>query len=241
MFIKINHGKITLDQKMIALRHTTSIFTPDMAVLEKYQYQLLFVCDAWMSDRRDNHEIDDLDGKRKGRAFTFNKFKYLVQDRDLFSECHRPLPLEYKDYGYKISGEIVAVRPHIIKDLDKFKLNERMFLRKRVHVLYPYRDEIVYENTLAADDPGMHPSASFDMRTRKFEIYQHPLAGKKRWLSEERLCILRVWMYVANPEFWKDIIRNPFNYSEVPTFKPKKSKRWLSEYYRYQSPKREME
>ena len=55
MFGKVNIG--LTDRVVNMTMKWSHTFTPDIARLEKYQRQLLFICDDWMSDRVNSHVL----------------------------------------------------------------------------------------------------------------------------------------------------------------------------------------
>lgn len=222
-----------------------SMFTPDIAFLESMQEQLLFVCDDWMRDRRANFVLDDEQVIREGVAFSMPKFDFRVFTGD-YSDDRVAIPVRVKNpfsgEGFRIKGEVVRLSPSTFLRLDKIRQNGIQFSRKRIRIIKPYRDEIVFENTtdLRQTSHSWHgqgvSNTGIDWKTGKFPN-GHPLAGKKRWVSHEKLTFLWAWMYTAIPAYWNQYSKSPFLFEKVPTFKPKKDKWWLSEYYKYQNPK----
>lgn len=233
MFGKI---KLELRHQLALLEGMPSQYTPDIATLEKYEEQKLFVADEWLSDRRQNFVLDDLGAKREGTAFTSIPYLYRVFTGFLSPEW---TPVVEVGEGFKVKGEIVSVRPSSFLLLDKLKQNGLQFYRSRIPLIKPYRDgPIVFENTIEHTDPlfrgGNYASRGIDWLTGKFPE-GHPLAGKKCWVGPERIRIVHAWMYLGKPSFWNRYRKQPFLYQKVPTFKPKKDKDWLTEYYKYQN------
>jgi hypothetical protein len=215
-----------------------SEFTPDLAILEQYQTAVLFVADEWMRDRRRNFVLDDEGVKREGRAFTMPHFDYRVFQGQ-YEPDHVPVPIRNgyaNGHGFKIQGEVISMPPALFLKLDKLKLNGVQFRRERIRIIKPYRDQIVFENTTEERSPHPTMNVGIDWLSGKFP-HNHPLAGKKLWVSPERLTFIWAWMYVAIPKYWRQYTKSPFLFEKVPTFKPKKDKWWLTEYYRYQNPK----
>jgi len=204
-----------------------NIFTPDIAKLEQYRNQLVFVCDEFMSDRRQHFVIEDdiveIDGVRGlVRAFTKDKFNYLI------APDGTALAVPDKD-GKLIMGELMVVTPSFFKKVDKLKQNRVLFTRRRVAILDPYRDATVsWENAV---DNGW-----FDETGRELPPI---LAGKKGveyTIGPERIWIQEAWMYLPHPQWDYQLRRRPELFDRVPSFSPKKAREWLQEYYRYQNP-----
>ena len=211
-------------------------FTPDIARLEKYQRQLLFVTDEWMSDRNQSMVLrDEPDmAKYECAAFTMHKYRFLTYKGILEPE---PTPVVLQGWdGCKIKGEIVSIRPRLFLKLDKLKLNGVKFERRRVHLIRPYRDgPIVFENTLEDKASATYLPNGIVVRDGKFP-QGHPLSGKKVWYGPEKIAIIRAWMYIGKSTYWDWIVKNnPASFNEVERFAPKNDKRWLSEYYKYQN------
>lgn len=225
--------KLELRHQLALLEGTSNHYTPDIAKLEEYETQRLFVFDEWMSDRRQNFVIDEM-GVRRGAGFTKQKFQFRVFNGFLSPDW---TPVANKDpEGYVIKGEIVEILPSSFLLLDKLKQNGVKFIRERVKILKPSRDVIVFENT--TEERGVHHSMGVngvDWITGKFPD-GHPLAGKKCWISPEKITPVFAWMYLGKHSYWNMYRNAPYLFQRVPTFKPKKDKEWLSEYYKYQNP-----
>lgn len=213
-----------------------SMYTPDYHILEQYQKCLLFVADEWMKDRRQNFVIDQEHSIRRGNAFTFGKFSYRTYEGMAYAPDYVTVALKTKDFGYPIMGEVIEISPDAFLRLDKLRKNTVQCLRQRTILAMPYRDgPIVFENTIAERAPHVSITGGIDWLTGKFPD-GHPLAGKKYWLGPEKIAYIRAWMYVGLESYWKSFQNMPFAFRQVPTFKPKKSKWWLTEYYKYQNP-----
>jgi hypothetical protein len=190
-------------------------YTPDIYKLEKYQHQLLFVYDEWMSDRRQHFVIEDYVTERVV-AFTTQKFDFLIKDG-----CALPFP---SDDGKIIKGEILALSDpgNAFKKLDKLRQNTVQYVRHRVELVDPYRPYFVINNH-GFDEEGRELPPS--------------VAGKKLWLGDEHLATQHAWMYFPRHDYWDyQRRRNPQRFHRVPSFTPRKDKTWLSEYYKYQNP-----
>jgi hypothetical protein len=198
----------------------TTGYTPDIAKLEKYEYQRVFVCDELMSARR-QHFVIEADIVHRIVAFTKDNFDYLLSPDGV------ALPIPRED-GYVIKGELIIIRPNVIRKLDKLKLNHVQFVRRRVHLTDPYKPYGITNNGVGKgywmEDGTLLPEA---------------LQGKKLWIGEELLADQEAWMYQPHRDYWGyQLKRRPELFDRVPRFKPKKEKTWLNEfYYQYQNPK----
>lgn len=193
-------------------------FTPDIYRLEKYQLQLLFVYDEWLSDRRENFILED-SGEKIGVGFSKDRFDFLIKSTDNSSVAF-PEPS-----GHRIKGEVHAILPETFIKLDKLKLNGLKSIRDRVTILYPYRDARWLKNS---------PDGYF---TQDGHILPEALQGLKYEEGPEKIFHLECHMYMGHPEFWMDMIySNPFMFDRVPRFEPKKDKQWLDAYFKYQNP-----
>lgn len=194
-------------------------WTPDISRLEKYKTQRLFICDEYMSDRRQHFVIEDDVVQQDGRpcrvvAFTEGRFNFLLKNGTA-------LPFPTED-GKQIKGELMNVTSGAFKKLDKLKQNGVQFYRKRVPIVDPYRPYGVVNNGSFTEDGIELPPA---------------LEGKKYWLGQEHLHTHSAWMYFPKPEYWDyQLKRAPQMFDRIPSFEPKKEKTWLSEYYKYQNP-----
>lgn len=236
-----------LIKRLDGISHT---FTHDNAELERHEKILLFVCDDLMSDRKNSHILKEEEGyEYKGRAFTQNAYRFYQfqgHGQDI------PVVLDGLTRPRKIMGEIVSVYPHTIRKLDRLMMNGVQFRRRRIHVIYPWRDEadeIVFENTI--EDKGLmtyfknsrtySEDGKFQAEHGLFVVEGkfpngHPLAGKKQWVGKEQTCLVPVRMYFGHWRYWSYLYRsNIAAFHEVPRFQPKRGKQWLSEYYKYQN------
>ncbi len=113
-----------------------------------------------------------------GAAYTVNPHTMWKKSLGEFSQA---IALE-DQYSWlphtKIKGELHAVRPYRYIELDKFKLNGYHFTRKRTYVIIPYRER----------------------------LWHREMQGKH--LSDQKVAMVKCWMYVGVPEYWKDLLDN---------------------------------
>lgn len=189
-------------------------YTPDVAKLEEFEYQLYFACD---DTQRGHPKHNLLDGDYKCPGFTQQSFNYWFPEVP-WDEPSVPMEAE----GYlnalkgmppiaKIKGEIHKVRPSTLISLDIEKQNGIQFLRKKVRIVVPHRAlKWVHDvNTIPPD--------------------VEYVADNGLGLTKERVCVLRAWMYVGIPEYW-DKLLNMYSFHSVDTYEAK-NRRWLKEYY----------
>lgn len=114
-------------------------FTPDLWKLEQYEWQLLFTYDETQWAHREYRIIKE-DSFNCCDAFTVKTHE--LWQKNLGAKTF-PIAIEaenrppWRATHQKIRGEVHALRPHVFKVLDKYKLNGLEFERKRVRVLVP--------------------------------------------------------------------------------------------------------
>jgi hypothetical protein len=188
-------------------------YTPDVAKLEEFEYQLYFACDETQRGHS-RHEI--LDGEYKCPGFTQQSFNYWYPE----TPWDPAVPMETTNFinplkGLppiaKIKGEIHKIRPQSIIQLDSEKQNGVQFRRKKVRIIVPYRAlKWVHDVNHIPDDVEY-------------------VADNGLGLTRERVCVIRAWMYVGIPEYW-DKLLNSYSFHAVDTYEAK-NRRWLKEYY----------
>jgi hypothetical protein len=180
-------------------------FTPDLPFLERHETQLLFICDAMQQGMWNEHLVRDFSTSVLGIGFTRDPFVLWKKSLGKYSDAI-PLDVDYdpdnvttpefrKNYWDKIPGrirgEIRAVRPYRFMELDIDKQNGLHFQRRRVSILVPYR-----------------------------EVGRRTKAGRMETFSEEKFEIVKMWMYVGIPDYFKDIIDLGSQYTPTRLYKP---------------------
>jgi hypothetical protein len=161
-----------VDVSLLANQRDGQQFTPDIWKLEKYEYQLLFLCDDLMS-RHPNHELikDYIVPELAVPAFTAEGWWSLWRTKNGKDSYSIPLVNNLRRVmSRRILGQIVAIRPYMFIDLDKLKVNGVLFKRIRSSFLVPYRKKI---------------------DTRIGEM-----------ITDEFTQLIRAWMYVGVSEYW---------------------------------------
>lgn len=193
-------------------------WTQDIAYLDRFEWRLLFV-------------VDDLKLRFKGHedvrfccsAFTQKNFEFI---RSIAQPELPAIPLQ-RDIAErirlhvppvcKIKGQLLAVRPKILKQLDIERQNGVKYLRRKVDLIIPYRELRKFPTT--------------DVHGRELPKV---LQGKEEmhFLTEEKVYLKKALMYVGNPEVWDQFIDAGYNFQAIPTFAPK-SRDWMTRYYNF--------
>src|SRR6266481_3227384 len=132
-------------QREILMHSNHSPFTPDIARLEGLERHNLFVCDEWMSDRRQSFVLEELGGRREiHHAWTMHPLLFLTHQGHFDDGV--TVPLDGLGSRRKIKGEVWSVPPTAFIKLDKLRLNGVKFKRDRVYAIVPDRPSEVFEN-----------------------------------------------------------------------------------------------
>lgn len=199
--------------------HTTRVdmtHTPDMPQLEEYEWQHVFVYDEMKTGGLFNHLVNVEMSGLFGTAYSQNRFQTWVKN---IGEQSYPIPIEGRplapkflegDLKYppsaRLRGELWTLRPYQLRLLDMHKANGVKFARRRVHLIYPYR-----------------------------EVVRSKTSGKV-FKTGEQVYIMRAWMYQAIPEFWLPYIQDQdHGQHHYPVChyhtNPEETKRWKQSYY----------
>ncbi len=202
-------------------------FTPDIAKLEEYKWQLIFAPDELKRDHV-KHDLLGADAQFKIMGYTSKNYQFW----DTKNPLEGAVPLEVgKDHtqlpGYppvtRIKGEIFAIRPQRFIDLDNHKQNGIEYFRRRVPLVVPYR------KVLFLKDHSLDPA--FGVTTA---INRQEYSGSSVTTSEETTCIIRAWMYIGVPQHW-DPILSTYDHGHVEVFSAK-NRKWLEDYYSIRRP-----
>lgn len=205
--------------------------TPDLAWLEQHDYQLLFCPDETKEGQSHHCLIDD--SEFLATAYSANRFNYWYQKAgdDILPipmQVYEPAPehvIRFFPPALKIKGQLRLVRSSpadMFVALDNHKRNTVQFRRKRVNVFVPYRELRYQQNAIAEGDSA----ALFRPR----ELPKVLQGTRHAILSDERMEIIRCWMYVGMPSFWDNLL--DAGYRGFKTVSYYESKRpWLKEYY----------
>ena len=136
--------KVDLD--LLAGGRDGTAFTPDLWKLEQHEYQLLFVHDQFMS-RHPLHNVISpyiYRGKPIAPGFTAESFwgfwKYKLGEASFpIAMVNRNRSETFLNKIGRIRGEVVAIRPYMFLDLDKYYQNRVEFIRYRTNIIVPNR------------------------------------------------------------------------------------------------------
>jgi len=198
-------------------------YTPDIAKLEQYAFQLYFACDETQEGQSQYKLIED--GAYVCPAFTQSSFNYWQPNIPweppipmLSKEIIKPLPF-YPDIA-KIKGQVYAIRPKCFLELDKYKLNGVKYQRNRVRLLVPYRSlKFIKDLSNIPDDIEF--------------VSPEGHVGR----SVEKIVVIRAWMYTGIPEYWDKLI-SAFDYGSVQTYQSK-NRAWCRTYYQVRGANRD--
>ena len=197
-----------VDEKMREW-HRQAMHTPDIALLEQFNRQLIFVTD---------NTHDDLLSKASwsGKATNptcYTLDEYTLWKKDLGKASYSiVLPSNYVPTGFvkwpvepaRIRGALWSIRPNAFISLDKTRGNGVRFIRRRVNIAYNYR-------TLAYDPKKPLPHLS----------------------DHNYFTMLQAWMYVGVPEYWDAMIGGIFASSQLDTHEHYPPRTWMQKFYQF--------
>lgn len=217
-----------------AFRHQMleqSKFTPDIAKLEQYEWQLFFAPDEFKRDHLMHKKIGapEYGTRYQFPGFTQGNFHFWTPPAPWSS----PVPTKVEGHTNalpffppiaKIKGEVHLIRPQLFHlELDPYRQNTVEYRRERIRLIVPYR------KVLFLKDHNLDPAFGVQENFSRSEY-----TGSSIKTSEESTCIIRAWMYIGVPEFWNPLI-NGFDYGHVETFSSK-VRRWADTYYNIRRP-----
>ena len=188
--------------------------TPDAAILEESEFQLLFICGTMMHNRAEYSKIEK-NSEFLWRAFTYENFSFFC--RTLPKDTPLPIPLSVDTPlapRVKIFGEVHKIKSEFIKELDILMANRVQFQRQKVKVMIPGRWRVNEENH---DVSG--------------KALPKVLLGKKGLIAPETIHLRNMWMYVGIPGYWEPLLDGGYFFQKVTTKLPYRSKTWLGDKY----------
>lgn len=191
--------------------------TPDWALLEQHQFQLLFVFDE-LKRGFPQFDLINQHGAYACKAYTKADYEMYIQSLGLASvPIVLPSSGEQKMfYGRnerepaKVMGEVHIVEPEAFKRLDEYKDNGVQFQRERIRVMVPYR------KVIQLNDPEV----------RKDDLPY----GKNIKHSVARMHVIKTWAYIAVPDYWEPMLDGGYNFIRPHTYEAR-NKEWFSRYY----------
>lgn len=208
-----------------------SKFTPDIAKLEQYDWQLLFVSDELKRDHMMHQKIGHPEYGTQFQFPAFTQASYHYWDPP--EAWSSPVPMKVEGFTNplpffppiaKIKGEVHLIRPQLFHlELDRYRQNTVEFRRERIRLTVPYRKvEFLKDHNL---DPDFGVQDLFS---------RSEYTGSSVKTSEERVAIIRAWMYIGEPKYWDPLI-NGYDYGHVEAFQSNRRK-WCPEYYHIRRP-----
>lgn len=128
-------------QEWIAEANSRARFTPDLSKLELQTKVLVFVYNEMQSSHEKNWRVSN-GGLFCGTAFTYEPF---VMWKKNLGEDTFPFILRTRfrnDDMCRVKGEIWAMDPEHVIDLDNYMLNGIEFVRERLDLIYPFREVV---------------------------------------------------------------------------------------------------
>lgn len=185
--------------------------SPDLGELEQFEFILLFTPDRAQRGCSEYPMIED--SVYLGYGYTMENFNYWLQRDGL------PIPLLTTDTArsqwlpppIKIKGEIHAIRPYQIRELDNFRDNLVSFRRERLTIQVPQRP--VYRL----------PERYFNGKPLPFQQANQLAVGR------EVVHRLDVFMYIGVHDYWDELLDGGYNFKPVDHYKDDRP--WLQEYY----------
>lgn len=194
-------------------------FTPDLWELEQKKAHLVFVHDDMMQ-LQPHHELirqGSLSGFYPFQyGYTTKKFSFVIKDLGLKSipialdlgELAGELPM-YIAEAHRIRGEVYAVRPGAIVELDNHRQNGVQFVRRQVNINIGYR--------------------------RLWRSHWFNSFGNKKYeykLGKEEMTTVSAWMYIGREDYWRDqLLADCFNFNPIDIIEEERL--WLTKYFQY--------
>ena len=213
----------------LAAERERTQFTPDIAKLEQYEWQLIFVTDELKKQHLKNSLLGS-EQRYKFPAFTQKNFHYWQHEapfnppvpfRVADDVITNPLPF-YPPIG-KIKGQVFIIRPQAFLDLDNYKQNTVEFQRHRVRLVVPYRKLVWLK------DHNLDPAFGVQEAFCRSEYN-----GKSVTHSKEIVCIIRAWMYIGIPSFWDPLI-TAYDWGSAEHYHSN-TRRWCETFYSIRRP-----
>lgn len=201
--------------------------TPDLSLLERKEFQEVFIPDE-IQQGLHRHDIIAGHCEFRGTGFTAHTFAVCKKNGPL----PEAIPLintgetdslrRWKVPLGRIQGQLFAVRPYRIPDLDEYKDNLTAFMRVRIPIIMPHK-KVTWFKDLYKTMQEKH--VDIDTFFRQNPRKPGELTSKTIYSR------VKAWMYIGVPSFWNQIIDNGFEYSFLKTITPRKNP--LGEYFKF--------
>lgn len=209
-------------------------YTPDLPELERLAWHWMFIPDEMQQDHWQHHMLKDCE-KAEEVGFTQSQYMMLKNDLGIFSR-----PLIFKDQlGYKnpppllpIKGELYKVPPKVFVELDKDKQNTVFFFRQQVWIVVPYthlwmKDRTVYEKIFGKK---LIRGVTLPEQGGK-KVVRDGGVQQSSYITRPGVRRVMAWMYLANRDYWEDLLNLSVSNPPVHTFKNPTG--LVKEYYRF--------
>ncbi len=222
-FRKIPKVDLSVYEKWVGEANRRTDFTPDISELEQHEYQLLFV----YGETQRGHPAFPIVNEGSAHictAFTNTPgFTLWKRNRGLASTVVAlSAPLPEKDaaplfppthFGVltpssRIKGELYAIRPYQMMELDKYHLNGYHYLRRRVHLAIPYSQVMWLKH------PYLNPTTVYS----------------STYKTDTKIRIVKAWMYLGIPEYWEPQLDGGYEFTPVKLMRTYE-RPWISNYY----------
>lgn len=212
------HLKLAEIMDLLHEDHRRLQFTPDYYLISQKKSHLVFIHDDMMQLQPNHSKV--VEGSLSGfyplsYGYTSRRFSFIKKELGLKSF---PIALELRDTeelpmfmadSYRIRGEIYAVRPQTLIELDTHRQNGVQFQRRRVNINVGFRKlrQAHWVDANAKDRYALN-------------------------LDREEMCSSECWMYVGREDYWKDQLHAGFfDFKQVDIIQ--EDRLWLKEYYQY--------
>lgn len=197
------------DIQWFAEKENETYYTPDVNMLEQRPWQNLFLFGEDRPDLGKNMakmEDDILDSP----VVAFTRQHFSMYRKELGGESY-PIALERKFAGNDhtcIKGYVVTIRSSKLYELDNYRENGKLFIRKRVKLIIPYTRIQWVKETTEAKRGG----------NQTVRAYKH----------------VKAHMYVGNPDYWDCQIDAGYIFSPVNRIVSQSP--WMEDYIYYDPP-----
>ena len=194
-------------------------FTPDIADLERSEFQRVFIYNEMKYAHRSHCFLPETLAERDATCYTDNYFvmhnkrlgkasQAVATDSDLW-----PHPGGATADRARIQGELYVVCSSHISVLDTYHQNTVEFERRRVRILRPYRDMIRAKDGF--------PLNGQILESFKARGIVHSMRG---------CATMDAWMYLGRQEYWGGLLSSLFFPVRMFT---SPNEQWLREYYAF--------
>jgi gamma-glutamylcyclotransferase (GGCT)/AIG2-like uncharacterized protein YtfP len=209
------------DAQWFAEAAHTNALTPDLWVLQRYDFQLIFVYGTQMSGHP-QHELVMEHGAYAAAAYTAQQ--YTLWKKRLGRSS---FPIALQGSGWRtpdwrtpplarVQGELYAIEAKQLLELDKHFQNTLEFDRKRIPLLIPYHELV----------------RAFKPRTGMQQFIEDSLRipnGHHLVTADTKVKLVKAWTYIGKSDFWTDQLAHYFH--PVNTYTPRYG--WLGDYYAF--------